>query len=77
MGFVIKEDKVLLSINLSVKDKEKIIRLVDKERFLLVDPQEIRKIMKSVGFESHIINKESLRITRDLKKKLIILGIKK
>ncbi len=71
----LRDDKVLWSINLNIKDNNKIIRLVDNQEFLLINVKKLLKIMNEIGFKTIIYSIKG-RKTSNYKQPLIIKGLK-
>jgi ubiquinone/menaquinone biosynthesis C-methylase UbiE len=71
----LRDDKILLSINLSIKEKGEITRVVDNYEFLLIDPKKLLKLLKEVGFKTKTYTMKG-RKTNDMSKRLLIAGIR-
>jgi len=68
-----RDDKILWSINLSIKDKGKIMRLVDNKEFLLISVAKTISLLKSAGFKPTVFSMKG-RVTRNYEQPLIIAG---
>lgn len=70
----LRKNKILWSINLSIKDGEA-IRNVKTQEYLLINVNYLLKIMRKAGFKTHVYSGKG-RETDNYKQPLLIAGVK-
>jgi len=71
----LRDDKILWSVNLSIKDGNEIIRAVDDQNYLLIDVKKLLKLLREVGFKTSVYSMNG-RPTKNRAKGLILAGVK-
>jgi ubiquinone/menaquinone biosynthesis C-methylase UbiE len=71
----LRDNTILLSINLSIKDKDEVIRVVDNYEFMLINPKKLLQLLRAVGFKTSTYSIKG-RATSNLNEELLIAGIK-
>ncbi|HLE06519.1 MAG TPA: hypothetical protein VI790_04140, partial [Candidatus Nanoarchaeia archaeon] len=69
----LRDDKILWCVNLSVKDGDKLTRLIDDQDFLLINIRSLLRLMREEGFRVSVYSMHGRKIT-SYKKGVIIAG---